>query len=94
MQRRLLIYCTILVVFIAQLFEDDKLPDFSDEISVAFEYSAQELTSPGYILFLKDKKNTKAYNLTYLYNHFTGISSFMFSEDRKKNISHNRFQRK
>lgn len=39
-----------------QVFEDDKLPDFSDEISVAFEYSAQELTSPGYILFLKDKK--------------------------------------
>ena len=67
-----------------QVFEDDKLPDFSDEISVAFEYSAQELTSPGYILFLKDKKNTKAYNLTYLYNHFTGISSFMFSEDGKK----------
>lgn len=67
-----------------QVFKKDKLPDFSNEISVVFEYSAQDITSPGYILFLKDTESGKAYNLTYLYKNDTRMGTFMFSEDGKK----------
>lgn len=67
-----------------QVFTDDNLPDFSEETSISFEYSAQNLESSGYILFLKDKKNGKAYNLTYLYEKDKGNCSFIFSEDGKK----------
>ena len=67
-----------------QVFKKDKLPDFSNEISVVFEYSAQDITSPGYIFFLKDTESGKAYNLTYLYKNDLGMGTFMFSEDGKK----------
>ncbi|WP_148302039.1 hypothetical protein [Bacteroides faecichinchillae] len=66
-----------------QVFTEDRLPDFSKELNVSFEYSVQNIGSPGYILLLKDENSGKAFNLNYLYR-WDGSTRFIFAEDGKK----------
>lgn len=65
-----------------QVFTDDKLPDFSNEIKISFDCSIQNIWSPGYILLLKDNRNNKSYNFTYLCGEKEAF--FIFSEDGKR----------
>ena len=66
-----------------KVFTNNKQPYFKKGISISFEYSVQNIQSPGYILLLKDRKTGKAFNLSYLYNESKG-AFFIFSEDAKK----------
>ena len=66
-----------------KVFSDEKLPNFSKEIHLSFEYIVRNIESPGYIFLLKDKKSGKAYNFTYSY-HRSDYSRFTFAEDGKK----------
>lgn len=72
------------------VFEKTGSPDFSKELRITFEYSVQNINSPGYILLLKDEKNGKTFNFSYMYYGDKGISYFLFSEDGHK--QYNRIQ--
>lgn len=65
------------------VFGTEKLPVFSGEFRLSFDYSVKNFDSPGYILYLEDKEQNKTYSFTYLRQDERHVS-FSFNEDGKK----------
>lgn len=64
------------------VFSDEYIPTAREKFTITFEYAAQNIESPGYILYLKDTNGNEAFNLTYVYENSQG--SFMFAQDGKQ----------
>lgn len=56
----------------------------TESFSLRFEYCANNVSSPGYVLYLKDAQSPIAYNLTYMYDEARQEGHFMFAQDGKQ----------
>lgn len=65
-----------------RVFMEKQEPAQTHEFKISFEYAAQNIQSPGYIFYLKDKKGNYAYNLSYDNKDSDGY--FMLAQEGKK----------
>lgn len=67
-----------------RVFDSSHTLSETDSFSLRFEYCANNLSSPGYVFYLKDAKSHIAYNLTYIYDEARQEGHFMFAQDGKQ----------
>lgn len=64
------------------VFTEEHIPASTGKFDISFEYSTNNIDSPGYILYLKNIDGEGAFNLTYVHEY--GKKYFMFAQNAKQ----------